>query len=38
MAVIQSEPNDNLADSKSFKFKVKITASTPAGGKQKMLK
>ena len=34
----KDEPNDNLADSKSFKSKVKITASTPAGGKQKMLK
>ena len=26
------EPNDNLADSESFKSKVKITGSTPAGG------
>ena len=28
----KDEPNDNLADSESFKSKVKITGSTPAGG------
>ena len=27
----KDEPNDNLADSKSFKSKVKIRRSTPAG-------
>ena len=29
---VQDEPNDNLANSESFKSKVKITGSTPAGG------
>ena len=29
---VQEEPNDNLANSESFKSKVKITGSTPAGG------
>ena len=28
-------PNDSLADSESFKSKVKITGSTPAGGNTK---
>ena len=28
----KDEPNDNLADSESFKSKVKITGSTPANG------
>ena len=31
----KDEPNDNLADSKSFKSKVNITGSTPAGGNTK---
>ena len=26
----KDDPNDNLTDSKSFKFKVKITGKTPA--------
>ena len=34
----KNEPNDNLADSKSFKSKVKITGSTPAGGNTKDIK
>ena len=34
----KDEPNDNLADSKSFKSKVKITGSTPAGGNTKDIK
>ena len=29
------EPNDNLADSDSFKSKMKITARTPAAGNKK---
>ena len=29
---VQDESNDNLAKSESFKSKVKITGSTPAGG------
>ena len=28
----KDEPNDNLANSESFKSKVKITVNTPAGG------
>ena len=34
----KDEPNDNLADSESFKSKVKITGSTPAGGNTKDVK
>ena len=34
----KDEPNDNLADSTSFKSKVKITGSTPAGGNTKDVK
>ena len=34
----RDEPNDNLAYSKSFKSKVKITGSTPAGGNIKDVK
>ena len=34
----RDEPNDNLAYSKSFKSKVKITGSTPAGGNTKDVK
>ena len=29
------EPNDNLADSESFKSKIKITGNTPADGNKK---
>ena len=32
------EPNDNLANSESFKCKVKISGSTPAGGNTKDVK
>ena len=31
----RDEPNDNLADSKSFKSKIKITGNTPAAGNEK---
>ena len=31
----RDEPNDNLADSESFKFKIKITGNTPAAGNEK---
>ena len=31
----RDEPNDNLADSRSFKSKIKITGKTPAGGNEK---
>ena len=31
----RDEPNDNLADSESFKSKIKITAKAPAGGNEK---
>ena len=31
----KDEPNDNLADSESFKSKVKITENTPANGNTK---
>ena len=31
----RDEPNNNLADSESFKFKVKITGKTPAADKEK---
>ena len=34
----KDEPNDNLADSESFKSKIKITGITPANGNKKMLK
>ena len=34
----KDEPNDNLANSESFKSKVKITGSTPAGGNTKDVK
>ena len=34
----KDEPNDNLANSKSFKSKVKITGNTPAGGNTKDVK
>ena len=31
----KDEPNDNIADSESFKSKVKITGKTPAAGNTK---
>ena len=31
----RNEPNDNLADSASFKFKIKIAGKTPAAGNEK---
>ena len=31
----RDEPNDNLADSESFKSKIKITRETPAAGNEK---
>ena len=31
----RGEPNDNLANSKSFKSKIKITEKTPNNGKEK---
>ena len=31
----KDKPNDSLADSRSFKFKVKITGTTPANGNTK---
>ena len=34
----KKEPNDNLANSESFKSKVKMTANTPAGGNTKDVK
>ena len=34
----KEEPNDNLANSESFKSKVKITGNTPAGGNTKDVK
>ena len=34
----KDEPNDNLADSESFKSKVKITGNTHADGNTKDLK
>ena len=33
----RDEPNDNLADSESFKSKIKITGKTPAAGNEKDL-
>ena len=33
----QDEPNDNLADSESFKSKIKITGNTPADGNAKVV-
>ena len=34
----KDEPNDNLANSESFKSRVKITGNNPAGGNTKDLK
>ena len=31
----KDEPNDNIADSESFKYKVKITGKTPDDGNTK---
>ena len=31
----KDEPNDNLTDSESLKFKIKITGNTPADGNTK---
>ena len=31
----RDEPNDNLADSESFKSKIKIRGKTPAAGNEK---
>ena len=31
----RDEPNDNLADSESFKYKIKITGKTPDNGNEK---
>ena len=31
----KDEPNDNLADSESFKSKIKVTGNTPADGNTK---
>ena len=31
----RDRPNDNLADSESFKSKIKITGKTPAAGNKK---
>ena len=33
----KDDPNDNMADSESFKYKVKITGKTPDNGNTKML-
>ena len=38
MQYYRDEPNDNLADSESFKSKIKITGKIPAAGNEKMLK
>ena len=34
----RDEPNDNLANSESFKFKIKKTVKTPNNGNKKVLK
>ena len=33
----RDEPNDNLADSESFKSKSKVTEKTPAAGNEKII-
>ena len=33
----KDDPNDNLADSESFKYKVKTTGKTPNNGNTKVL-
>ena len=35
MAYYRDEPNDNLADSESFKSEIKITGKTPDDGNEK---
>ena len=35
MAILQDEPNDDLADSESFKSKLEITRNTHADGNTK---
>ena len=35
MAIIQSDHNDNIAQSESFKSKIKITGKTPAADNTK---
>ena len=32
MIINNDDPNDNIADSESFKYKVKITGKTPVEG------
>ena len=34
----RDDPNDNLAESESFKYKIKITSKTPAVGNTKDVK
>ena len=34
---ITDEPNDNIADSESFKSKIKITRKNPAAGNEKVV-
>ena len=38
MANYKDDPNDNIAQSESFKYKIKITGKTPAGGNSKDVK
>ena len=38
LEVYKDEANDNLADSESFKSKIKITRKTPNNGNTKTLK
>ena len=38
MQYYKDEPNDNLADSRLFKFKLEIPGSAPAGGNTKDVK
>ena len=35
MAILRDKPNGNLAESESFKSKIKITGKTPAAGNEK---
>ena len=35
MQYYSDEPNDNLADSESFKYKIKISGKTPAADNEK---
>ena len=34
----KDDPNDNMTESESFKYKIKITGKTPAGGNTKDVK